>query len=80
MLRSVKVIDPSSPHHMQTLDVLVDEDTIVQIGENLDRPESAEEFKYPGCHISPGWMDLRVNFRDPGLEDRENLESGTRAA
>lgn len=30
--------------------------------------------------LSPGWMDLRANFCDPGFQKKEDLHSGTMAA
>jgi dihydroorotase len=33
-----------------------------------------------GCWLSPGWCDLRANFCDPGLEHKEDLDSGALAA
>ncbi len=33
-----------------------------------------------GSWLSPGWCDLRANFCDPGLEHKEDLESGALAA
>ena len=33
-----------------------------------------------GLHILPGVIDSQVHFREPGLENKENLESGMKAA
>ena len=33
-----------------------------------------------GLHILPGAIDTQVHFREPGLEHKEDLESGSRAA
>lgn len=33
-----------------------------------------------GLHIFPGVIDTQVHFREPGMEHKEDLESGTRAA
>ena len=33
-----------------------------------------------GLHILPGVMDTQVHFREPGLEHKEDLESGSRSA
>ena len=33
-----------------------------------------------GSHILPGVIDSQVHFREPGLENKENLESGMLAA
>jgi dihydroorotase len=41
---------------------------------------AAETFDATGLHILPGVIDSHVHFREPGAEDREDLESGSRAA
>lgn len=33
-----------------------------------------------GLHILPGVMDTQVHFREPGLEQKEDLETGSRSA
>ena len=33
-----------------------------------------------GCVVAPGLVDVHVHFRDPGLEYKETLETGGRAA
>lgn len=33
-----------------------------------------------GLHILPGFVDSQVHFREPGLEHKEDLESGSRSA
>ena len=38
------------------------------------------EYKAKNLHLSPGWFDLHVNFRDPGYEQKETIESGSNTA
>ncbi len=33
-----------------------------------------------GCCVTPGLIDMHVHLRDPGLEYKEDIVSGTRAA
>src|SRR5689334_18687767 len=33
-----------------------------------------------GCLVVPGLIDLHVHFREPGDEEEETIESGSRAA
>ena len=47
---------------------------------NLGSARSAEFLDAKGLHILPGVIDSQVHFREPGLEHKENLESGSRAA
>jgi dihydroorotase len=79
LLRSVKIIDASSPHHNKTKDVLIEDGIIKTIADKIDeRVDKTIERK--GNHLSIGWFDLHVNFREPGFEYKEDLLSGCRAA
>jgi dihydroorotase len=51
---------------------------IAAIGE-VDNVAS-EVIDASGLIVSPGLIDTQVHFREPGLEHKEDLESGTRAA
>ena len=42
--------------------------------------KAAETIDCTGLHILPGVIDTQVHFREPGLEHKENLETGSRAA
>ena len=47
---------------------------------NLGAAKAAETLDAKGLHILPGVIDSQVHFREPGLEQKEDLESGSRAA
>ncbi|HRK65422.1 MAG TPA: dihydroorotase [Terricaulis sp.] len=51
---------------------------IVAIGD-LSRA-SGPAFEAKGLHVLPGVIDTQVHFREPGNPQKEDLESGTRAA
>jgi dihydroorotase len=52
---------------------------IVEIGD-LGQASTAEVFDARGLTVLPGVIDTQVHFREPGLEWKEDLESGSRAA
>jgi dihydroorotase len=58
-------------------DVAVRGDSIVDVGERLagDRTIDAR-----GCVVAPGFVDLHVHLREPGREEAETIETGSRAA
>lgn len=60
-------------------DVAIREGRIVRIGAVPDG-SAAETLDAAGLHVLPGVIDSHVHFREPGGEDREDLESGSRAA
>ena len=94
ILRKVTVVDPGGPHHDSTVDILIRDGVIVKVGERISLKEVKEgkgareerevkdvmEVKIDGAHASPGWVDLRVHFRDPGEEWKQGIANGLDAA
>ncbi|MBE0691693.1 MAG: dihydroorotase [Aquamicrobium sp.] len=52
---------------------------VAAIGD-LSRADAGETIDCTGLHILPGVVDSQVHFREPGLEHKEDLETGSRAA
>ena len=79
LLKSAHIVDPSSPHHGKVADVRIEDGTITAIAQDL-AANDAEVVEAENLHVSPGWVDMHVNFRDPGHEYKEDLHSGLKAA
>ena len=47
---------------------------------DLSQASAGETVDCTGLHILPGVIDSQVHFREPGLEHKEDLETGSRAA
>ncbi|MCR5859067.1 dihydroorotase [Mesorhizobium sp. J428] len=47
---------------------------------DLSRASAGETINCTGLHVLPGVVDSQVHFREPGLEHKEDLETGSRAA
>ena len=60
-------------------DVGIVDGRIHAIGD-LSRASAGETIDCTGLHILPGVVDSQVHFREPGLEHKEDLETGSRAA
>lgn len=52
---------------------------IAAIG-NLSSADAGEVRSCKGLHILPGVIDSQVHFREPGLDHKEDLETGSRGA
>lgn len=78
LIRNGHVVDPLTK--MDGLaDVLVEEDKIVRVGAGIE--ESADRvIDAAGCYVMPGFIDLHVHLREPGLEHKETLKTGGEAA
>ena len=60
-------------------DVGVRDGRIAAIGD-LSQAKAGQVFDATGLAVMPGVIDTHVHFREPGLEWKEDLESGSRAA
>jgi len=58
-------------------DVAVEDGRIVGVGPDLDGREVLDA---GGCVLAPGLVDLHAHLRQPGHEDAETVETGSRAA
>lgn len=73
-LRGGRVHLPGGP---ADVDIGVADGRIVAIGDVGDADETID---CAGLDVLPGVIDSQVHFREPGLEAKEDLESGSRAA
>jgi len=64
---------------MGVRDVGISNGRIAVIG-SIDSQRGGEVIDARGLHILPGVIDTQVHFREPGLEHKEDLETGSRAA
>ncbi len=60
-------------------DIGIIQGRIAAIGD-LGAAKTAETLDCKGLHILPGVIDTQVHFREPGLDHKENLETGMMAA
>ena len=78
LIRNGRLIDPASGLDAKR-DVLVDRDRIVAIERHIECPDT-EVLDATGLIVAPGFVDIHVHLREPGIEHAETIESGTRAA
>lgn len=78
LIQAPEVLDPGSPFHQKQKNVLIQDGRISAIG---DKNYSADKtIRAEGMKLSAGWFDLGTFIGDPGLEYKEDLESGARVA
>lgn len=78
LLKGGTIIDPAQNYN-KTADLLIENGFISGIGENLSTA-GTEIFDARGLVIAPGLVDMHVHLREPGLEAKEDIVSGTKAA
>ena len=81
LLQSVTIIHPDSKHNGKKADVLISDGKIERIENKLDPGDkSTQVINGKDKFLAPGFFDMNVNFGEPGLETKEDLTSGCRAA
>ncbi|HTA47423.1 MAG TPA: dihydroorotase [Bryobacteraceae bacterium] len=73
-----RVIDPASGGDAQA-DVLIRDGRIEAVGTGL-MDHDAVRFEATGAIVAPGFIDMHVHLREPGIEHAETIETGARAA
>ncbi|WKK87323.2 dihydroorotase [Marivirga arenosa] len=75
-IKSVKIVNPSSEWHNQTVDLLIENGKIQDIkpSSNFDAEKIIEANE---LIASPSWVDMRVFSGEPGEEYREDFDSLT---
>lgn len=79
LLRQVKIADINSPFNGLVKDILLQDQQIISISDNY-KGKSDQIIDLKNASISPGFVDPFVHFCDPGMEHRENLQTGAEAA
>lgn len=79
LIKNGRVIDPTQ-NLDQTCDVLIEGGRIKEVGQGIVPPAETQSIDASGCYVTPGLIDMHVHLRDPGLEYKEDIVSGTKAA
>jgi dihydroorotase len=74
VIRGGTVVDATGSRRA---DVLVRNGTVAAVGDGL---EAKVELDAGGCVVAPGLVDLHTHLRQPGREEAETVETGSRAA
>jgi len=78
LIKNGRMIDPDKKID-KIADVLISEGKIEKVGEQLES-KADRVIDARGCYVMPGLIDLHVHLRDPGLTQKEDIESGAKAA
>jgi dihydroorotase len=80
IIRNGTVLDATGERRA---DVAVADGVVVAVGPALDASfddQGATVLDAAGCYVTPGLVDLHVHLREPGKEEAETIETGSRAA
>ncbi|MCH4890531.1 dihydroorotase [Acidaminobacter sp. JC074] len=77
LIKNGRVINPKTSLD-QITDILIEEGKVTSIADNIEG--DYEIIDASGKIVCPGFVDLHVHLREPGFEDKETVETGTKAA
>jgi dihydroorotase len=78
LIKNGRVIDPASGHDGPA-DVLIEDGRVAAVARQLGGT-AGEMLDASGLVVAPGFIDMHVHLREPGIEHSETIETGARAA
>lgn len=78
LIKNGTVINPGDKTETKA-DVLVEDGKIKKIAPKQN-VKAERVIDAAGCYVMPGFIDMHVHLRDPGQEEKETVETGSRAA
>lgn len=79
LFKSVKVVDKHSKWNGQQVDVLISSGKVEKIAKKI-AVSNIKSYEFKNACISPSFIDMNASIPDPGMEHREDLNSGLNAA
>lgn len=80
LIKQATIVDSTSPHNSKVMDVLIEKGIITLIKKSITPEKGIKIIESEGLHLSAGWLDMQVNFCDPGYEHKETLGNGLKSA
>jgi len=79
LIRGGRLIDPDTRTD-ERLDLLIVDGAVAERAPGLIPDDDTRVVEAAGAVVTPGLVDMHVHLREPGREDEETVESGSRAA
>ncbi len=80
LIKQATIVDSDSSHNGRVVDILIEKGVITQIKKSITPEKGIKTVEAEGMHVSAGWLDMQVNFCDPGYEHKETLSNGLKSA
>lgn len=79
-IKNAVLVSPGEAPTAKSQHIRIRRGKIEAISSNLVPEPEEPVFDAEGAFVSPGWMDMHVHLREPGLEHKETIASGCAAA
>ena len=81
LIKNARILDPSCQPPLDFVgDILVEGERIARVGANLTSDAQTRQIDASGLCAAPGFIDIHVHLRDPGLTHKEDILTGCKAA
>ena len=78
LIKTGRIVDPSQ-NIDKVMDILLADGKVVEIADKIEVAD-ATVIDAKGLVVAPGFVDVHIHLREPGLEAKEDIVSGTQAA
>lgn len=80
LIKHATIVDSESIYNGKVLDILIEKGKITQLKKSIIPEKGVKTIEAENLHVSAGWLDMQVNFCDPGYEHKETMDNGLRTA
>lgn len=80
LIKQATIVDSESIYNGKVLDILIEKGKITQLKKSITPEKGVKTIEAENLHVSAGWLDMQVNFCDPGYEHKETMDNGLRTA
>ena len=78
LIKNGRIVDPSQ-NLDKVMDLLLADGKVAKLAEHIT-DVADETYDASGKVVAPGFIDMHTHMREPGLEAKESIRTGTMAA
>ncbi len=79
LIKNGRLVDPAGAAD-RAMDILIDNGKFKEIAKSIKKSGGCPTLDARGLIVAPGFIDMHTHLREPGQENKESIESGSRAA
>jgi dihydroorotase len=79
LIKNGRLIDPAGAID-RTMDILIENNLVKEIAKSIKKIVGCPTIDAKDLVVAPGFIDMHTHLREPGQENKESIESGSRAA